>query len=861
MSEQSPFGERGDLRPRQGSFSWKKNGKKSWKDLQAAVKQTKSVQQSLVNRVPHSFTFCENKLYFLAVPFGSRENTIHYVDLPGPNRSSIEEPIQDELNSPLSWKPLLDSFKISRSFSGYSREEQLLRERKRLGAFGITAYDFDETCRRFMFSASSSLYTCTDWRVDEEDENRQPIIPEELNSQTSETKMDAKLCPCDPNLVAFIHRNDIWINSIVTEEERRLTYTNQGTPSPMEEPVSAGVASFIVQEEFDRYTGYWWQPKFSTDESLTRTYRILFEEVDESSVEILHIVSGPDSMARNSHVDSYRYPKAGSANAKSKLKIVEFSIDTSGKICDHVIEYQMRVPLSEAFPFMEYLVRCGWLPDGESVYAEILDRNQQHLAMVQIPVAFFVPINLPANQLLTITEGSPMIEVLAEESNDIWINVADLTHFLRMSDSRLQFIWSSEISGYRHLYLATANSNHTLTRARAGSFIAECCIHYPLVTQRQLTDGDWEVDGKEIWVDENRKLIYFMGTKDTPIEQHLYVVSYVESDYSEPQRLTQSGYSHAVSLNESFTKFVTVFSSIKETQAVMVYQLNHDEVEMNNIPLITVEPVAELLRSSVIPDYQPPELFSYESKHGHQVYGMMFKPPIIEPGVKYPTVLFLYGGPHVQLVTNAHKGYRFLRLHTIAKLGYVVVVMDCRGSAHRGLQFEGHIKNRLGQVEIEDQVEGLEYVAKATGFVDLSRIAIHGWSYGGYLSLLGLVQRPEIFKVAIVGAPVTTWSAYDTGYTERYMSTPAENPLGYKMSSVLNYANRFPDEENRLLLVHGLIDENVHFYHSSLLISELIKACKPYQLLIYPNERHGIRQSVSSEHYETMLLSFLQKNL
>lgn len=165
MSEQSPFGERGDLKPRQGSFLWK-NGKKSWKDLQVAVKQTKSVQQSLVNRVPHSFTFCENKLYFLAVPFGSRENTIHYVDLPGPHSSSIEE--QEDFNSPLLWKPLLDSFKISRSFSGYSREEQLLRERKRLGAFGITAYDFDETCRRFMFSASSSLYTCTDWRVDEE---------------------------------------------------------------------------------------------------------------------------------------------------------------------------------------------------------------------------------------------------------------------------------------------------------------------------------------------------------------------------------------------------------------------------------------------------------------------------------------------------------------------------------------------------------------------------------------------------------------------------------------------------------------------------------------------------------------------
>ena len=106
------------------------------------------------------------------------------------------------------------------------------------------------------------------------DENRQPIIPEELNSQTRETKMDAKLCPCDPNLVAFIHRNDIWINNIVTEEERRLTYTNQGSPGHMEEPVSAGVASFIVQEEFDRYTGYWWQPKFSTDESMYSIFSI-----------------------------------------------------------------------------------------------------------------------------------------------------------------------------------------------------------------------------------------------------------------------------------------------------------------------------------------------------------------------------------------------------------------------------------------------------------------------------------------------------------------------------------------------------------------------------------------------------------
>lgn len=164
MSEHSPFEGLGDLKPRHGSFSTR--NRSSWKELQIAVKQAKSVQQSLINRVPHSFTFCENKLYFLAVPFGSRENSIHYVDLPSSENGSRDEQNVDFI--PLAWKPLLDSFRISRSFSGYSREEQLLRERKRLGAFGITSYDFDETCRRFMFSASSSLYTCTDWRMDEE---------------------------------------------------------------------------------------------------------------------------------------------------------------------------------------------------------------------------------------------------------------------------------------------------------------------------------------------------------------------------------------------------------------------------------------------------------------------------------------------------------------------------------------------------------------------------------------------------------------------------------------------------------------------------------------------------------------------
>jgi len=195
----------------------------------------------------------------------------------------------------------------------------------------------------------------------------------------------------------------------------------------------------------------------------------------------------------------------------------------------------------------------------------------------------------------------------------------------------------------------------------------------------------------------------------------------------------------------------------------------------------------------------------------------------------------------------------------LAAHGYVVVVIDSRGSRHRGIQFEGYLKGKMGQVEISDQVEALHWLADSTGLIDVDRIAIHGWSYGGYLSLMGLGQRPEVFKVAVAGAPVTSWNLYDTGYTERYMDQPANNPHGYRMGSVLSYINNFPNEENRLLIIHGLIDENVHFFHTSQLINALVKAGKPYQLQVYPNERHSLRHLDASEHFETMLLSFLQQ--
>jgi dipeptidyl aminopeptidase/acylaminoacyl peptidase len=252
-----------------------------------------------------------------------------------------------------------------------------------------------------------------------------------------------------------------------------------------------------------------------------------------------------------------------------------------------------------------------------------------------------------------------------------------------------------------------------------------------------------------------------------------------------------------------------------------------------------------------------PSIFNFES-NSNIIYGMIYQAK--EMKEKTPTILYIYQGPHVQLVKNDYSMYSNGRLQIIASLGYNVVVIDGRGSFNRGLKFEGVLKHKMGQVELEDQIAGLKHLIEHSN-VDEKRIGIHGWSYGGYMSLMGLFQRSDIFKIAISGAPVTEWELYDTGYTERYMGTPKSNPEGYKLGSVLNYSQNVPDDEERLFLIHGGSDENVHFKHSEILILDLIQKGKPFKLGLYPGERHGLRQFPSTVYYYKELIKFISENL
>jgi dipeptidyl-peptidase-4 len=253
-----------------------------------------------------------------------------------------------------------------------------------------------------------------------------------------------------------------------------------------------------------------------------------------------------------------------------------------------------------------------------------------------------------------------------------------------------------------------------------------------------------------------------------------------------------------------------------------------------------------------------PEITVLTAADGTPLYGMVYAPPQREPGRRYPVVVSVYGGPSAQRVVNEWSSTVDLRAQYLAQHGFVVFKLDNRGTANRGLAFEAALNRDMGNIEVVDQAAGLAWLEDNFHYVDASRAGIYGWSYGGYMTLLCMAKRPDLFQVGVAGAPVTYWDAYDTGYTERYMGTPQDNPGGYQRSSVLSsIAGIGPD----LLIVHGMIDENVHFRHTARLLVELARHQKQYEILMYPEERHMPRDPKGLEDHERRVLGFIIERL
>ncbi|XP_019758417.1 dipeptidyl peptidase 9 [Dendroctonus ponderosae] len=817
--------------------------KLTWPELRAVVSELRRQLSSLSTMVPTDFTFRtlqdgRTRIYFLSSPHHGWETTLLFADILNTNQPA---------GLRLQWQYVLESNFPCISSGKSSREEQLMWERKRLATWGINSYEIHEDSGKIVFPTASSLFQC----VDSGYTNGQ-LFPTKLRMTSMGAKLNPQICPRNAELVAYICNHDIWVTHTVSGSNVRITYAHKGGRNLADDPLSAGVPSYVMQEEFSRYQGFWWQPKCVGD-----VYRILYEEVDDSDVKLYCF---PSSHSDTGDVEEFRFPRAGSANSKSYLKLVEFKLNEHLQIVD-ICLLDLQFSLNGMFPWMEYVVRIGWTPDAEFVWVQLLDRLQKHLEIVLLSLNNFAS-DLPYfnhSSDLNNLSGNPTVQVIYAQDSQYWINVHDLLYFLPSDDpNEIKFIWANEDTGYRHLYVITSHISQLVYGLPESSEVSSCTFLTPkIVSKVQLTSGDWEVLSQNLWVNFDRQLIYFMGLKETPLEKHLYIVSLKRP--GEVRLLTRPGYSYNVEFNRDCSLLVTVYSNIRKPPACQVFRVEQIGWAVEEVSL---SPLGYLVHSpgSICETYLP-DLYTHEIQSGHLIYAMVFKPHNFKPDQKYPTILNVYGGPEVQLVSNSFKGMRHLRMHMLAARGYCVVAIDSRGSLHRGIQFEGYIKGKMGTVELKDQVEVLRWLAESLGYIDLQRVAIHGWSYGGYLSLMGLIHHPDVFKVAIAGAPVTNWNFYDTGYTERYMDLPLHNADGYEDGSVLKYVHKFPDEENRLLIIHGLIDENVHFYHTSQLIKYMVNAGKPYQLQIYPHERHSLRHLDSSKHYETTFLSFLQNHL
>jgi dipeptidyl-peptidase 4 len=524
---------------------------------------------------------------------------------------------------------------------------------------------------------------------------------------------------------------------------------------------------------------------------------LAFEEVDETHIPIYRIVhQGKDATGEGAQED-HRYPFAGMPNAKVRLGVVPTASDSAGEVGEPV---WMDLGADQDM----YLARVRWLPDGNLI-AQIENRAQTMLDLLH-----FDPRTGEASTLL-------------QENSDVWINLHHMFRPIERGMYASSFIWASERDGFQHLYLYD----------RDGGLI------------RQLTRGEWMVESLA-GVDEARALAYFTATRESPLQTHLYVVAL---EGGEPRKITAAPGKHAVVLDHACTRFVDIHDSLGQPPTITLRALEDGAL------LATIfderDPRIDALA------LEPPELVSLQSRDGATLHGAIFRPPASFGPGPFPTLVQVYGGPHAQTVTNSWSLTVAMRAQYLRSQGFLVFLLDNRGSARRGLAFEGAIKHAMGHIEVDDQVDGVRWLV-AQGLADAARVGIYGWSYGGYMAVISLARAPETFKVAVAGAPVTHWDGYDTHYTERYMGMPQENPHGYSESSVIGHVGNIT---GRLMLIHGLIDENVHFRHTARLINALIKARKPYDLFLFPDERHMPRALADRVYMEERIRDYFAEHL
>lgn len=439
------------------------------------------------------------------------------------------------------------------------------------------------------------------------------------------------------------------------------------------------------------------------------------------------------------------------------------------------------ITLQSGLPSEQYLTNIAWSPDDKSIYVAIVNRDQNHLRMCQFNA-----------------QTGELVQVLFEEKHDKYV---EPEHAMEWIDSD-HFIWQSERDGFNHLYLYKED----------GTLV------------KQLTSGKWLVT-ELFGADKKGNEVYFMATRQSPLNRNLYKVNIATGEIKE---LGGENAYHTCMGTTDKELWLDRYSAAGIPNVIKLRgakEAREEELFKAENPLLGYQ----LGETSV---------FTIPSRDGStELYCRMIKPTNFDPNKKYPVVVYVYGGPHLQMIRNSWLSGADLWMNYMAQQGYVVFSLDNRGSDNRGLEFENAVFRQLGTLEMADQLAGVDYLKKQP-FVDGERMAVHGWSFGGFMTTTLMTKAPGTFRVGVAGGPVIDWGMYEIMYTERYMDSPQENPEGYKTANLLNSVQNL---NGKLLMIHGTSDDVVLWQHSLLYLRQCVKKEVLVDYFVYPEHPHNVR--------------------
>lgn len=643
-----------------------------------------------------------------------------------------------------------------------SEAEKARRERQRIRTGGIVEYQWArDRADQLLVPVDGALYVITFTQAGED-----------VRQLTDETQFetDAKLSP-NGAYASFIRGGAVFIQAIDADQAVPFSPAASGT-------VTYGMAEFVAQEEMDRDTGYWWSPD---------SQYIAYMMVDEAPVDV---VLRPEIGASGVSVIEQRYPRAGTDNALVRLFVAPVSDPAAYVEIDLGPQRDIYVP------------RVSWASDSKTLLVQRQSRDQKTLDILEADTA------------------SGTTKLLWQETAKTWIN---LHHDLRALKTGQGYLWASERSGFKHIYL----------RDRSGAVV------------RQVTAGDWQVDAIQA-IDEDAGVVLFTGRMDGTIERHLYRVSYQQP--AAPQRVTQLGYWNDVKVAPDGSSFLNLRSSPAQPHQLGLFdgQGNLLRWIVEN-PLDQDHPYAPFIDAHVTPSYGEIEL-----EDGTVLDYELLLPP---GDAKVPAVLNVYGGPGVQIVRRDWGG---LTDQVMLQHGIALMRLDNRGASGRGKAFEDPIYKNLGAVEVADQMRALDVLANHPR-IDASRIAVEGWSYGGYMALKMLMKASDKLVAGVSGAPVTRWQLYDTHYTERFLGLPSGH--GEMVYAAANVFGDLEGLKDPLLIIHGMADDNVLFDNSTELFAALQQQALAFETMVYPGQKHGLRGASIRQHAQETTLRFLLRHL